>query len=451
MRTVLIRHGYVITMDGHGRIWPNGSVVVRGNRIVAVGPSDEIDRGVHPDIVIDARNKAVLPGFINAHNHSFQALYRGFGKAQGLDQWGKEIVWPLSRAMRKAEARAAALLACLEMMKSGTTTFVDSHYIHFDKECIDGIGEAVEMSGMRAIIGRACFDNPAFSPFPGFREDPATAVQECAKAIKTWHGRADGRIRVRPEPLSEVTSSPDLVRALRKLSLEAGTGMNMHIAEKLSRVEFIRKRYGVSPMQYLADLGALGPDILLAHCVWLTPKDIAYLKETDTKVAHNPVSNQYFGDGVAPVPQMRGNGVTVAIGTDGAASNDNLDMFGVMKASVLLHRVSTLDSSVMTTGDALEMATRSGARALGLETEIGSLEVGKKADLIIVDLRRAEMIPTINVGSHLVLAATGAAVDSVMIDGELVMRDRHVTTLDEAAVLEEAEAAVGRLMEAAKW
>lgn len=446
---ILIRNGYLITMDAQGRTWEDGAVAVQGDHIVAAGPSAEVEAKVHAEVVIEARQKAILPGFVNAHGHTFQTLYRGFGRTEGLERWGREIIWPLSGAMGRDEARAAAMLACLEMIKSGTTTFVDSHFIHGNRDCIEGIGEAVEQAGMRAIIGRASLDSGDWCPFPGNYESPATAVRECADLIKRWHGRAGGRIRVRPEPLTEVTASPELIRALRQLSREAGTGMNMHIAEIPSRVEFLKRRHGASPMQYLYDLGALGPDVLLAHCVWLTAKDIAYLKETDTKVAHNPVANQYFGDGVAPVPQMRARGVTVALGTDGAASNDSLDMFGVMKACVLMHRVAALDSTIMTAADALDMVTRAGARALGLEAEIGSLEVGKKADLILVDLRRPEMVPLVNVRSHLALAATGAAVDSVIVDGRIVMRDRRVTTLDETAVLDEAEAAIGRLMKAA--
>ena len=344
----------------------------------------------------------------------------------------------------RRESKIGALLNELEMIKTGTTTFNDSHYINIDKHCHDAIAEATEEIGMRGIIGRAAVNN---APVPEvFHETPDVAVRECERVIKAFHGSANGRITVRVEPMSEALTTRDMVQAIRAVSREYKVGMNMHAAETITRVENMRRKYGFSTIEYLYDAGVLGPDVLLGHCIWISRKEIEILRVTDTKVAHNSVSNQYLADGVAPIPELIRAGVTVGLGPDGAASNNNQDMFQAMKLAVLMQKANRLDPESLTAEKALEMATIDGAKALNMEKEIGSLEVGKKADLIIVSNQVPEMRPTLAFVSNLVYAASGALVDTVIIDGRIVMRKREVLTIDEDKLLSEIDGTVMKMV-----
>ncbi|MGI6685176.1 MAG: amidohydrolase [Bacillota bacterium] len=442
---LLIKNGYVITMDPMRNVFTKGAIVIENNKIIEVGQSQTLEQKYPEASVLDASGKAVLPGLINAHTHIYQILYRGLGDDLSLADWLKKCIWPLSANLTRDDCHAAALLASLEMIKSGSTTFVDSHYINKDKECHDGIVEGAEKIGIRGVLGRCTVDS---YPTPEeFRETVDTAQKEAAKVIEKYHGYANGRITVRVEPLNELLASPEMIKAMREISKQYGVGMNMHVAETMKRTQDSRENFGMPSIEYLNDLGVLGPDVLLAHCCWLTKKEIQILADTDTKVAHNPVSNQYLADGVAPVPEMLRKGITVTIGPDGACSNNNLDMFGVMKSAALLHKVNELDPQAMTANKALEMATIDAARALGMEKEIGSLEKGKKADVILVNVRRANMIPSLAIVSNLVYSCTGDAVDTVIIDGKVIMKNREVLTVDEEKILVQADNVVKNLVE----
>ena len=441
---LLITNGRIVTMDAERRVIRHGAVLIEGNRIKDIGQNAEL-LARYPDVErLDAADNTVMPGLINTHTHLFQSLFRGLGDDLSLTDWITKCIYPLSTQLMRRESKIGALLNELEMIKTGTTTFNDSHYINIDKHCHDAIAEATEEIGMRGIIGRAAVNN---APVPEvFHETPDVAVRECERVIKAFHGSANGRITVRVEPMSEALTTRDMVQAIRAVSREYQVGMNMHAAETITRVENMRRKYGFSTIEFLYDAGVLGPDVLLGHCIWISRKEIEILRVTDTKVAHNSVSNQYLADGVAPIPELIRAGVTVGLGPDGAASNNNQDMFQAMKLAVLMQKANRLDPESLTAEKALEMATIDGAKALNMEKEIGSLEVGKKADLIIVSNQVPEMRPTLAFVSNLVYAASGALVDTVIIDGRIVMHKREVLTIDEEKLLSEIDGTVMKMV-----
>jgi 5-methylthioadenosine/S-adenosylhomocysteine deaminase len=448
----IVRGGLVVTMDAQHRTVRDGAVAVDGPAIVEVGSWTEM-AARYPDAGVCGRDDAiVLPGLVNAHNHMFQVLFRTLGADLGFGDWLRNVVWPMSRLLGEEEAHAAALLAGLEMLRTGTTTVIDSHYINLAPGVLDAVAEAVERIGIRAVLGRASMDWSEWAPIPPqFLETPESAQRATGDLIARWHGRAGGRIRIRPEPLSETSASPDMVRALHEVAIQYGTGMNMHAAEVRERVEFIRAHFGTAgTIEYLDRLGILGPDLLLAHCVWLVPEEIALLRGRGVVVVHNPVSNQFLGDGIAPLPDLLAAGVPVSLGTDGPCSNDSLDMFGVMKAGALIHKAARRDGRVTRAETTLAMATRHGALAAGLGTVVGSIEAGKRADLAVVRLRRPELVPLFDVYAGLVYSASGAAVDTVLVNGQVVIEDGRLRTVDEDEIMRGAERLAWRLLRRAQ-
>lgn len=440
---LLVRGALVLTMDPAGTLHRNGAVLIEGPRIRAVGPADELSREPGITEIVGGDHHLVMPGLVNAHNHCFQTLYRGLGDGHSLAEWSARTVFPLSRALGRAEAAAGAGLACLEMALGGTTTFVDSHYIHVDGAAFDAVAETVVASGLRALLGRAAVD-AAVIPEP-FREEPMAAEEQAERAIQRWHGAGNGRVRVRPEALSERTATPAMIKAMVALGRRTGAGFNMHLAESQQAVQHVRDTHGCSSLRLLDRFGALGPDVLLAHCIWLDEDDLDLLARSRTGVSHNPVSNQYLTTGVAPAASMVRRGAVAGLGTDGAVSNDSLDMFGVMKACGLLQKVTNRDAATMPAERIVRMATIDGARAIGLAGETGSLETGKRADLITLSLRRPELTPLHRVYESLVYAAGPAAVDTVIVDGRVIVDQGRMTTLDAATLLLDARAAARRL------
>jgi 5-methylthioadenosine/S-adenosylhomocysteine deaminase len=440
---LLVRGALVVAMDPGGRVIRDGAVLVDGARIRAVGPAAELAREPGITRVVGGERHLVMPGLVNAHNHCFQTLYRGLGEGRPLVEWSARTVYPLSRGLGRAEAAAGAALACLEMALGGTTAFVDSHYIHVDPAAFDGVAEAVVASGLRALLGRAAVD-AAVVPEP-FREEPAVAAKQAERAIERWHGAGSGRVRVRPEALSERTATPAMIQAMAAVGRATGAGFNMHLAESRQGAQHVWETHGCSPLGLLERFGALGPDVLLAHCVWLDEADLDLLARSRTGVSHNPVSNQFLTTGVAPAAGMVRRNAVVGLGSDGAVSNDNLDMFNVMKACGLLQKVTTGDAAAVPAERIARMATIDGARAIGLGDEIGSLEPGKRADVIALSLDRPELTPLHRVYESLVYAAGPAAVDTVLVDGKVIVDRGRIATLDAPAVMAEARAAAGRL------
>ncbi|MGI5824303.1 MAG: amidohydrolase family protein [Bacillota bacterium] len=440
---LLIKNANIITMDKERKRWTDGAVLVDGTEIADIGDSQVLSKKYPDAEVFDASGKIIIPGLINAHTHIFQILYRGLGDDVPLLDWLKKCIWPMSLNLTAEDCYWAAMLSAVEMLKCGTTTFVDSHYINLDLRCQDKIAEAVIESGIRGILGRGTV-NGAGAP-EAARESVEQAVDEACRVIETYNGAAEGRLAVRVEPLNEALATADMIKAMSDVARRYNTGMNMHISEALPRVEQFKKDHGVSPIKYLSELGVLGPELLLAHCCWIDDEDIDLLAESNTAVAHNPVSNQFLADGVCPVPKLLAKGVRVTMGPDGAASNNNNNMFQVIKAAPLLHKLSNLKATALTAEKSFEMVTVDAAAALNMSDRIGSLEIGKKADLVVIDPLCSVMVPSFNLISNLVYAGDNELVESVMVNGEFVMKDKKILTFDEAEILKQADKAAWKL------
>ncbi|MGQ9788539.1 MAG: amidohydrolase family protein [Candidatus Hadarchaeaceae archaeon] len=422
MVDILVRGGILVTMDSERRIIRNGSVAIEGGRIVAVGERVK----ERADIVIKAREKVVLPGLINGHTHLAMALLRGFADDMPLDKWLSERIWPMERRMRPRDCYVGALLGSLEMIKSGTTCFADN-YFHMDQ-----VVRAVIKAGLRGVLSYGMID----------RDDRKKMKEEIRigrSFVASFHGKARGRILAMFGPHAPYTCSTDCLLEVKELAKKFKIGIHIHLAESNEEVKQTMEKYNKPPVEYLNSIEFLGPEVLAAHCVWVTEREIEMIRDSGVKPVHNPTSNMKMGSGIAPVSEMLKSGIPVALGTDGAASNNTLDMFKEMKMAALLAKVRKLDPAIVPAIKVLEMATINGAKALGLQKEIGSLETGKKADLIIVDLKKPHLSPIHDIVSHLVYSANGSDVDTVIVDGKLLMRGREVLTLDEDKVLELAQ------------
>lgn len=422
MADILIKGGYVVTMDPQRRVLNGGSVAVEGDRITGV--AKEIREKA--EVVINARGKAVLPGLINAHTHLSMTLLRGVADDMSLMKWLETKIWPIEKNLKAEDCYAGALLGCLEMIKSGTTCFADM-YFH-----MEDVARAVEESGIRGVLSYGIVE----------LGDPKRRESELNKGedlVKNWNGKAEGRILTMFGPHAPYTCSPECLTKVKELAKKYDVGIHTHLSETRDDVKQMVKKYGKRPVKHLDSIGFLGPEVLAAHCVWLTENEIKLLRERGVKPVHNPVSNMKLGSGVAPVPEMLAAGIPVALGTDGAASNNSLDMFKEMKFAALLNKAYRLDPVAVPAMSALEMATVNGATALGLGGELGSIEVGKKADLVLVDLEKPHLTPLHNLISHLVYSAVGSDVETTIVDGRILMLERRVLVLDEDKVLRLAQ------------
>ncbi len=416
-------------MDPRRRVIKGGSVAIEESRIVSVGEKPR----EKADTVIDAKGKIVLPGLINAHTHLSMTLLRGIADDMPLMEWLKTKIWPIEKNLTPEDCYTGALLGCLEMIKSGTTCFADQ-YFHMDR-----VAEAVEKSGIRGVLSYGIIE----------LEDPERGEREIRtgeKLVKEWHGEADGRILTMFGPHAPYTCSPECLMKVKELAEKHEVGIHIHLSETKDEVNQSLEKYGKRPVEHLDSIGFLGPEVLAAHCVWLNEKEIETLRRRRVKPVHNPVSNMKLASGVAPVPEMLSAGIPVALGTDGATSNNTLDMFEEMKFGALLSKVHKLDPRKIPALTALEMATINGAKALGLEKDLGSVEVGKLADLVLVDVRKPHLSPLHSAISHLVYGATGGDVDTTIVHGKILMLNRRVLTLDEERVLRDAQEAAEELL-----
>ena len=444
--SLLVRGGTVVTMNSSREVIEDGAVAVEGTTIVAVGPRRELERAHPAARTIEAAGSAIIPGLVNAHTHTFQNLYKGLGDDMPVLEWIVRMIFPLSAHLGREEAAAGAELACLEMIRSGVTCFTDSFYIHRDPEAVLAVAGAVERSGLRAVIARAAMDQGEIPAI--FKEETSQAIRAAEEAMQAWNPRSE-RVQICPEALFTLFASPELVHGLRDLARRHRTRFHMHAGESIVEAREIRERHGRSVFGYLDSIEALGSDVLVFHAVWCTQSDTALLAERRTAVSHNPVSNQYLASGIAPVTDWLQRGVTVGLGTDGAASNNTQDMFETMKSAVLLQKVARLDARALTAETALELATLGGARALGLDDRIGSLEPGKRADLAVVSLEDVNAIPSLKPVSSLVYTCRPSDVTHVVVDGRIVLDDGEVQTMDEREILIRGRAVARRMMKAA--
>jgi cytosine/adenosine deaminase-related metal-dependent hydrolase len=433
----------IITMNPSRDILTNASLVIEGDRIKALGKTHEIMRAYQDDEVIDVEGKLIIPGLIDTHVHLAQALIRGCADDMALIQWLCERVWVLQGNFTPEDGYASARLCIAEMLKSGTTTFLESMLAQ--RYGFDGIAQAVQESGIRACLAGIVMDTPTYATqdanvmHPGMVESRETSLLGVLEAHGKWQGAANDRIHVWFGPRTPGGVTPELYREMSMYARERDMGITMHLAEVEADKLFLEEKYGLSPVYFAESVGLLGPKTALVHMVWLNEQDIQKLAQTHTSVSHNPSSNSKLASGVCKVPQMLARGVNVALGCDGGPSNNDYDLIREMKLAAIIHKAVSHDPLTVPAETVLEMATINGARALGLEHEIGSLEVGKKADLVVIDLNRLHTTPSPNPISTLVYAATGGEVCTVVVDGQVVVEQGHLLTMDEEEIIEEAQ------------
>ena len=427
-QTVLIKGGAVVTMDAAETVL-DGDVLVSGRRVEAVGGDLS---GAAADLTIDARGCAVLPGFVQTHVHLCQTLFRGAADDLALLDWLKRRVWPLEAAHDAASLRASARLGVAELIRGGTTCALTMETVHNTEAVL----RVVEESGFRATVGKCMMDKGAEVP-AGLREESEGSIRESLALLEEWHGRADGRLRYCFAPRFAVSCTRGLLERVAQLARERGVMIHTHASENVSECELVERETGMRNVLYLDSLGVSGPHVLLAHCVHLDEAETGLLASKGTHVAHCPSSNMKLGSGVAPVSEMLARGVSVSLGADGAPCNNRLDMFTEMRSAALLQKVSR-GADALPAARVLRMATLGGARALGLDQEVGSLEPGKRADITVLQLGRLHTTPRPEVVSTVVYAAEASDVRDVLIDGRVVLRDGELQTLDEREVVAEA-------------
>jgi 5-methylthioadenosine/S-adenosylhomocysteine deaminase len=439
MKSVLIKNGTILTMDGENSVLA-GDLLVQDGRIASVGGQG----GGTADEVIDAGGCAVLPGFVQTHIHLCQTLFRGAADDLPLIDWLKKRVWPMEAAHTPASLRASAQLSIAEMIRGGTTCALTMETVNHTAEAF----RVAESTGFRATIGKCMMDKGEEVPAE-LHEDRDESVRESLELLNEWHGRADGRIRYCFAPRFAVSCTRELLLEVSRLARERKVMIHTHASENRTEIEMVERETGMRNIIYLDSLGLTGRDVALAHCVHLDDAEIDLLARTGTQVMHCPSSNLKLGSGIARVSEMLERGVEVSIGADGAPCNNRLDMFTEMRTAALLQKV-LCGTEALPAGRALRMATIDGARALQLGDETGSLETGKRADIIIVNLERLHTAPsTYDIISSLVYAAQSSDVETVLIDGQILMRERKLLTLNEREVIEEANREAEALMKRA--
>ena len=419
---LIVAGGTVVTMNAAAGIIENGAVAIRGERIIAVGTKAEISARYRAARIINATGKVVMPGLINTHTHVPMVLFRGIADDLLLPEWLQKYIFPAeARNVDEQFVRWGTRLGCLEMIRGGTTTYVDMYYFE------TAIAEETARAGMRAVLGETVLDFPA----PDNKTWDA-AIDYVETFAKEWKGHA--LITPAIAPHAPYTVSTEHLKQAHDLAVKNDIPLIIHVAEDSAEIKTIQDKYGASPVAYLAGIGLLDNRTIAAHMVWPTDDDIRTLASREAGVAHCPQSNMKLAAGAAPVPRMLRAGVEVGLGTDGAASNNDLSMWEEMDTAAKLHKLISKDPTVLNAREALEMATIRGARAIHMDKEIGSLEPGKRADLIIVGMNSEHQTPLYNVYSHLVYATKASDVDTVIINGRLIMFSRRVLTVNEVLV-----------------
>ncbi len=407
-----------------------GDLYIEQGRIRSIGEHGNREA----ELVIDARGCALLPGFVQTHVHLCQTLFRGAADDLPLIDWLKKRVWPMEAAHTEQSVRASARLAIAEMIKGGTTCALTMETVNHTAEAL----RAAEETGFRATIGKCMMDKGDDVPRE-LQEETQASIRESLALIGEWHGRAGGRIRCCFAPRFAVSCTRELLTEVARLARERGVMVHTHASENVDEIEMVERETGLRNCIYLDSLGLTGPHVALAHCVHLDDAEIRMLRRTDTHVLHCPSSNLKLGSGIARISEMLEQGVSVSLGSDGAPCNNRLDMLTEMRTAALLQKVSR-GAAALPARRVLRMATIDGARALGLDHEIGSLEAGKRADIAIINLSDVHTTPrSTDPASTIVYAALASDVRTVMIDGQLVMHDRQLLTMNEREVLEEAE------------
>jgi len=427
MSKVLIR-AMVLPMTGPDVFYPQGEIAIEDDRILSVGDLGSAPSEFVPDRVLDLPNDVVMPGLINVHTHAAMTLLRSYADDLPLMPWLNEKVWPFEEKLTAEDIYWGTALALCEMIRSGTTTMLDM-YVSMDQ-----VAEAVLTAGTRAVLSRGLIGNGP---------NGERAFQENIDLVQRYHGAGKGRVNVMFGPHAPYTCSGDFLQKVKAEADRLGVGIHIHVAETRDEINMLQEQYGKTPVQWLNELGLFGGHVVAAHCVHLTPEDIEILALKHVCVAHNPESNMKLNSGTAPIPELQAQGVVVGLGTDGASSNNNLDLFGEMRSAAFQQKLR-VDSTVLPAYEVLKMATVSGAQTLGLQ-DVGMLAPGFKADLITIDLDQPHFYPRFSVPAHLVYVAHAGDVRTVMVDGKLIMEERKLLTMDVSEVCKEAEARAKRI------
>ncbi|MCH7538630.1 MAG: amidohydrolase [Proteobacteria bacterium] len=434
---LIVMGDYVISMDESMSVVENGAVAIDDGLILAVGPAEKITNEYSAAETLAGDNRIVMPGLINGHSHAAMTLLRGVADDLALMDWLNNYIFPAEVEFVDPEfVRIGTELACWEMIRGGTTTFVDMYYYP------DTVAEVVESCGMRALISATVIDQR--SPDA---ENAADSIRKGIGFIKRWKGK-NSRITPIFGPHAIYTLSPEQMQAVRATAMEYGVGISVHMSESPFELQYSQDKYGMTSVKLFDSIGFFDGPTIAAHMVWPTKEEIAILAERKVGVIHNPTSNMKIASGISPVAEMLQAGVRIGLGTDGAASNNDLDMWEEMRLAALLQKVDRMDPEVMSASTVLTMATRGGAIAVGLGDTTGSIEVGKRADLIQVAFDDVHHVPTYDVISHLVYVTDEQDVASVIVDGKVLMKDREFLTIDTARVASEANALAGKIQDA---
>ncbi|CAN5492812.1 hypothetical protein BH10ACI2_BH10ACI2_08830 [soil metagenome] len=425
---LLITGGTIVTMDGDRRVIEDGAIAVKDDKIVKIGPRAAVTYHLTAKKTINAAGKVIIPGLINTHTHAAMSLFRGISDDLDLNDWLTKYIFP-AEAMNVTESfvRAGTRLGLAEMIRGGTTTYCDMYYFE------DAVADETKKAGVRGVLGETIIDFPVAD-----NKTNAEMMAYSEKYLKKWTG--DPLIVPAMAPHAPYTVSTDHLNAIKALSDKLNAAVIIHVAETKKERDDILKQYGSTPMDYLAKIGFLTERVIAAHTVWITDEEIDVMKRFGVGSAHNPQSNMKLASGVAPVPAMLAKDVAVGLGTDGAASNNDLNLWEEMDTAAKLHKLISNDPKTLPAEQAFEMATIRGARALHLDKITGSLESGKRADIVIVDFDDLNQTPFYNVYSHLVYATKANDVRTVVINGRVVMLDRRLLTLNERAIKIDANA-----------
>jgi 5-methylthioadenosine/S-adenosylhomocysteine deaminase len=435
MTSILIKDGIIVTMDPLDSI-VRGDLFIEDDRIVSFGGS-----GPEADVVIDANDCAVIPGFIQTHIHLCQTLFRGSADDLALIDWLKKRVWPMEAAHSAESIAASARLGVAELIKGGTTCALTMETVNHTAE----VFRVVQDSGFRATIGKCMMDKGDEVP-EALREQTNSSIEQSLDLLEAWHGKENGRLRYCFAPRFAISCTRELLEQVSRLAREHGVMIHTHASENRTECEIVENETGLRNVAYLDQVGLTGRHVALAHCVHLTNKEIETLRRTETNVVHCPSSNLKLGSGIAPITRLLKEGISVSLGADGAACNNRLDMFTEMRTATLLQK-ALHGPEVLPAKRALRMATIDGAKALGLAVDIGSIEVGKKADLTLMRLRGIHMSPTADdVVSSIVYSAEAADVQTVIVDGKILMNGRKLLTLDERSLIEQANSESAKLL-----
>ncbi len=425
---LIVRNGTVVTMNASKSVIENGAIAVRKSEIVAVGTAAEITQKFSSSQTIDARRKVVIPGLINAHTHIPMTLFRGIADDLDLQEWLRKYIFPAeAKNVTEDFVRVGTRLGLAEMIRGGTTTYCDMYYFE------DAIADETSKAGVRGVLGETLIDFPAPD-----NKTFADAKIYAEKFVKKWQGNS--LIVPVIAPHAPYTVSEEHLMEAKALSDKLNAPLLMHLAEAQSETDFVMKNKGMRSIEYVNKIGFLSDKLIAAHVIQANTEELEILKKFNVGIAHNPQSNMKIAAGVAPVPQMLARDLAVGLGTDGAASNNDLDMWEEMDTAAKLHKIITGDPKVLTAQQAFEMATIRGARALHLEKIIGSIETGKRADIVIVDFDNLNQTPFYNVYSHLVYATKASDVRTVIVNGKVVMLNKRLLTLDENVIKKDANA-----------